>query len=73
MSLEEYPKPLTNREMQILEFLGKRLTNKEIAAQLVIAPGTVKAHTIHIYQKLAVKGRRQAVEKSIALGILPAK
>ena len=49
--------PLTNREFQVLELLRERLSNKETAAQLVIAPGKVKAHTIRIYQKLAVKGR----------------
>ena len=70
MSLEEFPKPITNRELEILELLNERLTNKEIAARLVIAPGTVKAHTIRIYKKLDVNGRRQAVEKAIALGIL---
>ncbi len=70
LDLEDYPKPLTNREMQILELLKGRLTNKEIASQLVISPGTVKAHTIRIYRKLAVNSRRQAVEKAIALGIL---
>ena len=70
ISQEELHEPLTNRELQILELLQGRLTNKEIAAQLVISPGTVKGHTIHIYQKLEVKGRRQAVEKAIALGIL---
>ena len=63
--------PLTSRELEVLELLGERLTNKEIAAQLVISPGTVKGHTIRIYDKLDVKGRRQAVEKAIALGILP--
>jgi len=62
--------PLTNREIQVLELLGDRLTNKEIAARLVISPGTVKGHTIKIYQKLNVKGRRQAVEQAIVLGIL---
>jgi LuxR family maltose regulon positive regulatory protein len=61
---------LSSRELQVLELLGRRLTNKEIAAQLVIAPGTVKAHTIRIYQKLAVNSRQQAVQKAIALGIL---
>jgi LuxR family maltose regulon positive regulatory protein len=70
INLDEFPKPLTNRELEILEFLNERLTNKEIAARLVIAPGTVKAHTIRIYRKLAVNGRREAVEKAIALGIL---
>ena len=65
--------PLTNREIQILELLGNRLTNKEIAAQLVISPGTVKGHTIQIYKKLVVSNRRQAVEKAIQLGILTSK
>jgi LuxR family maltose regulon positive regulatory protein len=71
--IHNLPEPLTNRELQILELLQDRLSNKEIAAQLVISPGTVKGHTIHIYDKLDVKGRRQAVEKAIALGILTQK
>ena len=62
--------PLTDRELKILELLRERLSNKEIAAQLVISPGTVKGHTIKIYQKLDVNSRRQAVEKAISLGIL---
>jgi LuxR family maltose regulon positive regulatory protein len=69
----ELLEPLTNRELQILKLLEERLTNKEIAVQLVITPGTVKGHTSHIYQKLDVKGRRQAVEKARALGILSPK
>jgi len=62
--------PLTKREFQILELLRERLTNNEIAQALVISPGTVKGHTIRIYQKLIVKNRRQAVQKAISLGIL---
>jgi len=68
---EEIPESLTNRELQILELLRERMTNKEIAAKLMISPGTVKGHTIRIYQKLDVKGRRQAVKKAISLDILP--
>ena len=62
--------PLTNREMEILALLAQRLTNKEIARRLVISPGTVRQHTHNIYQKLDVKGRRQAVDKAVDLGIL---
>jgi LuxR family maltose regulon positive regulatory protein len=61
---------LTPREWEILQCLGKRLTNKEIAAQLGISPGTVKGHNIRVYQKLDVKNRRKAVEKAVELGIL---
>jgi LuxR family maltose regulon positive regulatory protein len=69
-SQEGLIEPLTERELEVLGLLGRRLSNKEIAARLVIAPGTVKSHTIHIYQKLDVNGRRQAVERARALGIL---
>jgi len=62
--------PLTNREMQILELLRERMTNKEIAIQLMVSPGTIKGHTIQIYHKLDVGNRRQAVEKAVSLGIL---
>jgi len=62
--------PLTDRELQILKLLQERLSNKEIAARLVVSAGTVKGHTIKIYQKLNVSGRRQAVDKAISLGLL---
>ena len=68
--IENLVEPLTNREYEILELLGKRLTNKEIAAQLVISPGTVEQHLVRINSKLNVRGRRQAVAKARELGLL---
>lgn len=61
---------LTNREMDVLELLSKRLSNKEIAARLSISPATVKMHTLNIYSKFGVHGRRKAVAAAIRLGIL---
>jgi LuxR family maltose regulon positive regulatory protein len=63
--------PLTQREFEILELLGKRMTNKEIAAELYISVGTVQQHLNHIYAKLNVKGRREAIAKAKALALLP--
>jgi LuxR family maltose regulon positive regulatory protein len=58
---------LTNREIEIYELLIKRLTNQEIAAELYISVGTVQQHLNHIYAKLNVKGRRQAIAKAAEL------
>lgn len=62
--------PLTNRELEVLALLQERLTNDEIAQRLVISPRTVKKHTSNIYQKLQTSGRRHAVAKAKALGLL---
>jgi LuxR family maltose regulon positive regulatory protein len=62
--------PLSRRELEILALLGARDSNKEIAARLFISPGTVKRHTVSIYRKLDVDGRRQAVARATELGLL---
>lgn len=67
------PEPLTLREQDVLTLLAKRFTNREIAAELVIAPGTVKTHTINIYAKLAVHNRREAVGRARQLGLIEAE
>ena len=64
--------PLTERERHILRLLDKDLTNKEIARELVVTPGTVKVHTNNLYRKLSVNNRRAAVTLSKALGLLSA-
>jgi DNA-binding NarL/FixJ family response regulator len=54
---------LTNREKEILEKLSKGLMYKEIAAQLFLSPETVRKHVYHIYEKLHVNNRVEAVNK----------
>jgi LuxR family maltose regulon positive regulatory protein len=45
-------------------------SNAEIAAELIVALGTVKAHTSSIYRKLDVRSRTEAVIKASELGLL---
>jgi LuxR family maltose regulon positive regulatory protein len=68
----ETMEPLTDREWEVLTLMGRRLSNKEIAQDLIISPHTVKKHASNIYQKLGVNSRRQAISRAHQLGLLPA-
>jgi LuxR family maltose regulon positive regulatory protein len=63
--------PLTQRELEVLPLLQKRLTDREIAQALGISVLTVKRHTGNLYAKLDSPGRREAVRKAVSLGLLP--
>lgn len=54
---------LTQRESEILVLLSEGLSNKEIADRVKISYDTVRAHLRHIYEKLHVRGRTEAVRK----------
>jgi DNA-binding NarL/FixJ family response regulator len=54
---------LSNREKEILEQLAKGLMYKEIASELFISAETVRKHVYHIYEKLHVTNRVEAVNK----------
>ena len=54
---------LTQREEEILVLLAEGLSNKEIADRVKISYDTVRAHLRHIYEKLHVRGRTEAVKK----------
>jgi LuxR family maltose regulon positive regulatory protein len=62
--------PLTDRETEVLRLIVAGLSNQEIADQLYIAVSTVKSHVNHIYGKLAVENRTQAVIKVQELQLL---
>jgi DNA-binding NarL/FixJ family response regulator len=54
---------LSKREMEVLESLAKGLTYREIAEQHLISQETVRKHVYHIYEKLHVNNRVEAVNK----------
>ena len=54
---------LSNRQQQILELISQGFLNKEIAAQLNLAEGTIKVQINRIYNKLEVNNRVEAVNK----------
>jgi DNA-binding NarL/FixJ family response regulator len=62
--------PLTAKELEVLSLLAKGLANREIAGTLVVSTATVKSHLAHIYEKLDVSSRQEAVGRAIELGLL---
>jgi len=63
--------PLSPRELEVLQLMALGKTNPEIAQRLIVASGTIKAHTASIYRKLEVANRTEAVARARQLGILP--
>jgi DNA-binding NarL/FixJ family response regulator len=61
---------LTPRELEIAGYLKLGWTNRRIAEELVVSPGTVKNHVEHIMAKLGVSDRTQAVVRALELGII---
>ena len=62
--------PLTERELDILRLLVRGLSNAAMARELVITVGTVKSHVNHIYGKLGVQSRTQAIARAHTLHLL---
>jgi LuxR family maltose regulon positive regulatory protein len=63
--------PLTARELEVLQLLAAGAPNRAIAEQLVVTPETVKKHLSHLFDKLGVANRTQAVARARELGLLP--
>jgi len=62
--------PLSKREIEVLRLLALGLSNHEIAQALVIAESTVKMHLKHLYGKLSVHNRVQAITHAQARQLL---
>jgi DNA-binding NarL/FixJ family response regulator len=64
---------LSKREQEALEWMCDGLSDKEIAAKLVIQPNTVKKFNANIYRKLGVSGRSEAIGLAIRNGLVQPK
>jgi DNA-binding CsgD family transcriptional regulator len=62
--------PLSHSEIRVLRYLPTKLSAPEIADQLYLSVNTVKTHMQHLYDKLGVHRRHEAVERARTLGLL---
>jgi DNA-binding NarL/FixJ family response regulator len=62
--------PLSERELEVLRLLADGRSNREIAASLFLAEGTVKNHVTNVLAKLGARDRTQAALRARALGLL---
>ena len=62
--------PISERELEVLGLLDSDLSHREIAAKLFVSLDTVKSHTKHLYRKLGVRARHQAVARAKELGLI---
>jgi DNA-binding CsgD family transcriptional regulator len=62
---------LSKRELEILGLMAQGHSNQEIAGKLFVSLSTVKTHIQHLFEKLEVKRRTQAVETARRLNLIP--
>jgi len=61
---------LSERELEVLRLMAEGLSNPEIARKLIVTEGTIKTHTHHIYSKLSVRNRTEALNRARELNLL---
>jgi DNA-binding CsgD family transcriptional regulator len=62
---------ITEREREVLKLLAEGRSNKEIARRLELSPNTVKTHVAHLFEKLRVVRRMEAIVLARELGLVP--
>lgn len=62
---------ISPRELDVLGLLDEGLSNRAMAARLYVSENTVKTHLKHLYDKLEVSSRTQAVRKARELRFIP--
>lgn len=64
------PAGLTEREVEVLRYLARGRSKKEIASHLGIAPGTVHTHVVHLYEKIGISSRAVAALFAMEHGLI---
>ena len=64
LSGDDWFESLSEREVEVLRWMARGMSNAQIAAQMVVAESTVKKHINHIFGKLGVENRTQALIKA---------
>jgi DNA-binding NarL/FixJ family response regulator len=68
---EDPGETLSERELEVMRLLPQGHSNKGIAVLLQLSENTVKSHVSHIFAKLGVQSRAEAVSEAINRGLLP--
>ena len=68
---EPKTEPLSERELEVLQWLASGAPNREIGRRLYITENTVKRHVYNIFGKLNVRNRTQAALRAHKLGVEP--
>lgn len=68
--LEPLLEPLSDRELEVLALVADGMSNAEVGRSLFVAPSTVKKHLEHVFEKLGVRRRTQAVARARSLGLM---
>jgi LuxR family maltose regulon positive regulatory protein len=61
---------LSERELEVLALVADGMSNAEVGRSLFVAPSTVKKHLEHVFEKLGVRRRTQAVARARSLGLV---
>ena len=67
---ESLLEPISEMEMRVLRYLPTNLTAPELAREVCLSVHTIKTHIRHLYTKLGVHGRGEAVQRARVLGLL---
>lgn len=70
LAASELEETISKRELEVLQLIHEGLANKQIAAQLNLAPATVKAHIRNLYGKIGASSRTEALAKARKMGLL---